>query len=264
MGNVPGVNMPAAASALYGYWSATPLLLANAAAKGTDWSAVAAWAAWATVLIYLVIGLFAWRQVREARTLREEQARPFVIVDFEPGLVVYLTVENLGRTMARDVRIQFDKPLTSSLDRPHELDESPLFRQPIPALPPGKKIRVLFDQFDSRVKADLPLIYEVGVRYLGPPSSKEWKETYRLDLGMYLGSAFPPKGIPELVAEVENIRKEIKKWQGSNLRGLLTIDQRWQERIDRRRMNAYILRQQGPKALARSVWDRTRSRFGLR
>jgi hypothetical protein len=71
--------------------------LAKAATTGTNWPAVAAWAAWATVLIYIVIGLFAWRQVHEARKLREEQARPFVIVDFEPGWLVYLTVENLGR-----------------------------------------------------------------------------------------------------------------------------------------------------------------------
>jgi hypothetical protein len=81
---------------------------------------------------------------------------------------------------------------------------------------------------------------------------------------MYVGSQLPPKGIPELVTEVENIRKEIGKWTGSSGRGLLTIDQRWQERIARRRMNAYILRQQGRKALARSIWDRTLSRFGLR
>jgi hypothetical protein len=259
--------MPAAAaSALYGYWSATPLLLAKAAAKGTDWSAVAAWAAWAMVLIYLVIGLFAWRQVREARTLREEQARPFVIVDFEPGFLVYLTVKNLGRTMARDVRINFDKKLTSSLDRPRELDETPLFRESIPALPPGKKIRVLFDQFNARTEAKLPLTYDVDVRYRGPTGSKHWKDTYRLDLGMYLGSALPPKGMPELVAEAEAIRKEIKKWQGTGARGLLvhTIDQRWQDLTARRRMNAHILSQQGRKAVARSLWDRTLSRFGLR
>ena len=143
------------------------------AAPGTDWAAVAAWAAWVTVGIYVVIGLFAWRQVREAPKLREEQARPFVIVDFEPGFLVYLTVENLGRTMARDVRISFDKPLISTFRDRRQLDESPLFREPIPALPPGKKISVLFDQFTERMKAQLPLTYDVEVRYRGP-TGKEW------------------------------------------------------------------------------------------
>jgi hypothetical protein len=237
-----------------------------ALAKETDWPAVAAWAAWATVGIYVVIGLFAWRQVHEARKLREEQARPFVIVDFEPGFLVYLTVENLGRTMARDVTIHFDKPLTSTLQGRRELDETPLFREPIPALPPGKKIRVLFDQFNYRTEAKLPLTYDVEVRYRGPTGNKPWKDTYRLDLGMYLGSALPPKGIPELVAEVENIRKEIGKWQGSSSRGLLVhiLDQRRQDRIAMRRMNVRILRQQGPRALARWLRDRALRRFGLR
>jgi hypothetical protein len=83
---------------------------------------------------------------------------------------------------------------------------------------------------------------------------------------MYLGSALPPKGIPELVAEVENILKEIKKWQGSNTQGLLvhTVDQRRQDRIAMHRMNARMLRQQGPMALARWLRDRALRRFGLR
>jgi hypothetical protein len=242
------------------------LALAKAAPHGTDWAAVAAWAACATVGIYIVIGLFAWRQVHEARKLREEQARPFVIVDFEPDFLVYLTVENLGRTMARDVIIQFDKPLQTTLQRPHELNESPLFREPIPTLPPGKKIRVLFDQFPARLDAGLPLTYDVTLRYRGPTGKKEWKHPYRLDLGMYVGAALPPKGIPELVTEVENIRKEIGKWQGGSGRGLLVhvVDQRRQDRIAMRRMYVRMLRQQGPKAVTRGLWGRTRSRFGLR
>jgi hypothetical protein len=239
-------------------------VLAKAAATGTNWPEVAAWAACATVAIYIVIGLFAWRQVREARRLREEQARPFVIVDFEPGWLVYLTVENLGRTMARDVIIHFDKPLTSSLQG-RELGESPLFREPIPALPPGKKIRVLFDQVNDRAEAKLPLTYDVEVRYRGPKGGKAWQETYRLDLGMYLGSALPPKGIPELVAEMEKMREEIKRWRGNNLRGLLvhTLDQRRLDMIDRRRMHVRVLRQRGPKALAQRLLSRALRRFGL-
>lgn len=48
---------------------------------------VSARAACATVSIHILIGLFAWRQVHEARKFREEQARPFVIVDFEAGFL---------------------------------------------------------------------------------------------------------------------------------------------------------------------------------
>jgi hypothetical protein len=240
-------------------------LVTDVLAKETNWPAIAAWAAWATVAIYIVIGLFAWRQVHEARKLREEQARPFVIVDFEPGFLVYLTVENVGRTMARDVRIEFDKPLQTTLERPRELDETPLFREPIPTLPPGKKIRVLFDQFNERLDKGLPLTYRVKLRYRGPEGRKTWEHPYRLDLGMYLGSDLPQKGIPELVTEVENIRKEIKKWTGRSGYGVLvhSLDQRRKDRIDRRRMHMRILRQQGPKAFAQRLLQQVLSRFGF-
>lgn len=98
--------------------------MGSALAKATDWATVTAWAAWATVAVYVVLGIFAWIQVLQARRLREEQARPFVIVDFEPGFLVYLTVENIGRTMARDVSIRFDKPLESTLSGPPRLHSS--------------------------------------------------------------------------------------------------------------------------------------------
>jgi hypothetical protein len=148
--------------------------MGSALAKATDWAAVTAWAAWATVAVYVVLGIFAWIQVLQARRLREEQARPFVIVDFEPGFLVYLTVENIGRTMARDVSIRFDEPLESTLSGPREIDESPLLRKPIPTLPPGRKIRVLFDQYAARLEAGLPLTYDVTLRYKGPLGKKAW------------------------------------------------------------------------------------------
>ena len=234
-------------------------------AKATDWTAVTAWAAWATVTIYIVLGIFAWLQVLQARKLRKEQARPFVVVDFEVGFLVYLTVENIGRTMARDVTIRFDKPLESTLSRPREIDETPLFREPIPTLPPGKKIRVLFDSYAARLEAELPLTYDVMLRYKGPTGKKEWRHPYRLDLNMYLGSAEPPKGLPELVAEVEKTRKELGKWR-VDTRGLLvqTIDRHREQRIARRRQNVRIFRRQGLKALAQSLWQRVLWRSGLR
>jgi hypothetical protein len=82
---------------------------------------------------------------------------------------------------------------------------------------------------------------------------------------MYLGSALPPKGIPELVTEVEKIRNEIQKWIGRSGRGLLvhTLDQRRPDTIDRRRMHIRVLRQQGPKALAQRLLAQALRPFGL-
>ena len=82
---------------------------------------------------------------------------------------------------------------------------------------------------------------------------------------MYLGSALPPKGIPELVAEVENIRKEMEKWKGGGLRGLSVrmSDPRRLDKIDRRRIHVRVFRQQGTKALAQRLLAQALRRFGL-
>jgi hypothetical protein len=124
---------------------------------------------------------------------------------------------------------------------------------------------VLFDQYAARLEAKLPLTYDVTLHYKGPLGKKAWEHPYRLDLGIYLGSQEPPKGLPELVTEVENIRKELQKWRGGT-RGLLVqaIDRRRQQRREWRHRHVRILRRQGPRALARSLWDRALWRLGFR
>lgn len=62
-----------------------------------------------TAAIALVSVVFAFRQVLEARKLREEQAKPFVVVNFETSKVwekgLLLVVENIGKTLARNVHL---------------------------------------------------------------------------------------------------------------------------------------------------------------
>ena len=138
------------------------------------------------VLLFAVV--YARRQVREARELREEQARPFVVVDFEPDRVPFmnLAVANLGRTMARNVRIEADPPLQSTVYDSGEfpLADLKLFTESIPSLAPGKRIVLLFDQMIDRAKAGLPESYQMRLTYEwdgGEPLSDE----LRLDLDLY-------------------------------------------------------------------------------
>lgn len=81
-----------------------------------DWTAAgwAAVAAWATFLVAVAAAAFAWRQVLEARKTREDQAQPFVVVDFEPSkagrIFMDLVVRNTGTTLATNVRMTFNLP----------------------------------------------------------------------------------------------------------------------------------------------------------
>lgn len=235
---------------------------------GRDAAAWTALAAWATVIVYIGLFFYARRQVGEARRLREEQARPFVVADFEVGPPIILTVENLGRTLARDVTIRFDERIETTglleTSKPYDVNEVRLLREPLPVLPPGKKIRVLFDS-QARFTSDLPLAFGVTVSYRGPLGQKYPADRYTLDLGMYAETLFPPKGLPQLVQELAKVRDELGRWR-SGLRGLLvqTVDKRRQDRRELRGLYLHLLRNRGPKALARQMWADALQRLGVR
>jgi hypothetical protein len=129
--------------------------------------------------------IFAWRQVTEARRTREAQAQPFVVVDIEPGRVwmnwLTLVVENVGRTLAKDVRITFDPPLTTTV-KDKDLTKSVLFREGIAVLPPGRRIETLFDLSHDRLEQRLPMRYEVRVSFRDYRNRQQESLPYIIDL----------------------------------------------------------------------------------
>jgi hypothetical protein len=112
-----------------------PVGLSLEAWSEASWAAAGAWA---TVALYIVLAIYAVKQVGEARRLREEQARPFVVVDFDVNFLMKLRIENVGRTVARNIRMKFSPTLSSSMRQPWPWERSPLFSEGIPTLAPGK------------------------------------------------------------------------------------------------------------------------------
>jgi hypothetical protein len=110
------------------------------------------------LLVLVAAALYARAQVKEARELRQEQARPFVVVDFEPeqSPFVELVVANSGKTMARNVRINVEPPLESSLDTVMPVAKLKMFTEGIPSLAPGKRMVTLFDSMIDRKDLNLP------------------------------------------------------------------------------------------------------------
>ncbi len=74
----------------------------------TDW--LTAISTLGTMAVALGAAVPAYRAVRESRNLREDQARPFVVVTLEPSGAsrhfLDLVVRNHGKTMARDVNFR--------------------------------------------------------------------------------------------------------------------------------------------------------------
>jgi len=157
------------------------------------WSAVAAWA---TFGVAVLAAGFARHQVLEARQTREEQAQPFVIVDFElsaaDDTLMNLIIRNTGTTIAKDVTVEFNPPLQTTMTGPnseYDIARASIIREGIPTLPPGKTHTMLFDSMPERFNSDLPRVYEATVSFQGPRNQPYDKLTYRLDLAIYFGLA---------------------------------------------------------------------------
>jgi hypothetical protein len=190
-----------------------------------DFGDVPAWlSAVANVLTLVIAGAAAWfglGQLKEARRLREDQSRPYVVVDFEisgsghPHMDI--VVSNIGTTLARDIRLSFDPPLRSTLDDDPQvkrqlppISKSHLFSEVIPTMAPGKVYRVLFENMPDRYKRDdLPRRYEVTVELSGPHGSEEPLKQI-LDLNMYYGTPFVE------VHNLHHIAKSLRAWAKKN------------------------------------------------
>jgi len=192
------------------------------------WSAIAAWVG----LFGLgAAAVYAKRQADESRRAREAQERPFVVVALEfRGTVAYVTITNFGRTVARDVQVRLDRPLQSATRhgaKPYE--ELKVFRDGIPNLVPGQKVEIFLDVFAARVKAGLPMTYVATASYSSHEGRPLGEERYVLDLETFQDTAVPPKGLSELVREVERIRQQVERWGTPTQGGLLA----WVRDMDR-------------------------------
>lgn len=151
---------------------------------------VAAAGAIGTFGVAVIAVVAAFRQVREARALREEQARPIVVVDFalDPTTSFFfdIVVKNIGATLASTVKITFDPPIASTLDDSEQpIGEWSWFHDGFPTIPPGKEYRAMFDTAPERfTRTDLPRRYDVTVEFDGP-SGREPALKQTLDLDVY-------------------------------------------------------------------------------
>lgn len=181
----------------------------------------------AQLVVLIVAAVFAWRQVKEARELREEQNRPFVVVDFdvEDGYMVYLEVVNMGTSLARDVCIEITPPLVSAIDI--EIGKLKMLNEGIATLAPGKRYRAFFDMSFRRNedRPDLPMNHTARVRYWDEKRKRSFDETLDLDLDQYMHiNTVTRHGLHDIYGQLEKIRKVFEKWTSGTGRGMLAMN----------------------------------------
>jgi hypothetical protein len=140
-------------------------------------------------LVLLAAAFIAWFQLDEGRKLREASLRPFVSVDLEvESPMFYVVVENIGKTLARDVKVIFDPQLESAAIG-DDAEFLPRFQEllaaGLPALAPGKKIRTLLDVGPQRKEKGLRDDYTVWISYTADVTNKQYAEQTRLDFAVY-------------------------------------------------------------------------------
>lgn len=179
-----------------------------------------------TALVALFAAIFAALQVRELRRTREDQVRPYVIVDIQPGAtwdnLFDLVIENIGSTPAHGVTFEFEPPLEQSDDSGYPISESVLLREGVLMLPPGRKIRAFFDASHKRIDTDLPMRYSVTVRLKNSNGKRQPAQRYTIDLNyMYGLTQIREYGSHDAAKALIEIQKSVKKW--SDIHGRLRV-----------------------------------------
>jgi hypothetical protein len=209
------------------------------------WTAVGAWA---TVVVGGGAAIAAIWQVRESRHLREAQAQPYIVVALEPDpinmLTINLRVENIGQTLARDVRFSFDPPLRSVMDEKaadgNMLSESPLVTDGVPTMPPGMKIERIFDVATMWDEGGPPVLrYDVEVYFADRNGKPQEPLRYPIDFGPFLSGTFTVrKSTHDGVKALIGIEALLKTWtEGKQGLSVWTRDGNARD-TERRRLHA--------------------------
>ncbi|MEO2106133.1 MAG: hypothetical protein ABGZ36_10900 [Actinomycetota bacterium] len=203
-------------------------------AAGAAW--LTSFATLATLAVIIASAFYAKKQYELGRETRRDQSRPYVVVsiDVEQQHVFMLCVENVGRSPAFNVRINFDKP-PRSLHK--DIENVRMLKDPIPTLPPRRKLRawweVAFDVFSSEKPYPHPLSYRVEVSYEDHEGHEYGPETYILDFRVYEGQPQGLKGLNELIAAVETLHRQQKAFTEKGLLVRTTNQDRSDGRVHR-------------------------------
>lgn len=187
----------------------------------------AEWAALGQVgalIVAIVAGLLVYRQVKDGQQIREDQTRPYVIVDLDfRGFQVALVVKNVGASPARDVKVTFDQPLRRPYPDDDPTEEFAVFSRGIPMLAPGRSIRIDFGTGPSFFPTEgggVPLRYEATVRYTSLDGKKAYDDPpLVLDLLPFKHTLMEREDLHDIAMALKDMRSQMKTWtSGQRLR----------------------------------------------
>jgi hypothetical protein len=212
-------------------WSAFGALMAAAGAIGT-------------LIVAVVAARAAFRQVAEARELRQEQAQPYVAVYMEPSAatseIVDLVIRNFGATAAHEVRLNIVPSLQRSVQGGGS--EEVWLPELLPTLVPGQEWRTMWDLGRNRKDSSLPDKHSVKVDFKDA-HGRPFSLNCELDWGAYKGRQWVVTyGIHDAAKALREIDKRTSKWQEGPQGGLAVFvrDGDEKDRREREEREAHV------------------------
>jgi hypothetical protein len=144
----------------------------------------------------------------EMKEARNQEIAPYIVVYFDKTALnpeFYLVIKNTGKSMAHDVRLEFDPPLALQPVFQPFVDR---FLSPniIPTMAPNYEIRTGLGTFYHYSRERRPEFYSVKVIYSGGINMDTISIRYRLDLSHFHGLI---EGIESKPNEVADVLKKI-------------------------------------------------------
>jgi hypothetical protein len=187
------------------------------------WSAIAACGG---LVLAIAAAIFGYRQFREARRTREEQAQPYVAVYMEPTeadpAAVDLVIKNLGATAAKDIHVTVDPP-----PKKYAGGEATDVTVPdvIRTLVPGQDWRTFWDSARFRANDEIPKHHSATIDFEDSRGRKLGPYTFDLDWDAVLHRGYlVTYGMHHLSKAVGDIRDLLTKRGDWSSHRVMTYD----------------------------------------
>lgn len=188
---------------------------------------VLAGAAVCTLVVAVTAVFFARGQLKEARTLRREQAQPYVTVSMERSAassdLIDLVIKNLGTTAAFDVDLVSEPVMTRGADG----DRSDVWPgAKIPTLVPGQEWRTFWDTTYRRLGQEAQHLanrHQVTVEF-NDSRGDSYQFASVLDWDVLRGrQSITERGVHDAAEALRAINKEMEKWTEGSRDGLKVV-----------------------------------------
>lgn len=141
-------------------------------------------------------------------------------------------IENIGQTLARNVRISVSPPLQTTLGAERAEALNCAVGRRIATLPPKRRIPFIMDMGHHLFSSELPKVYEFQVDADGP-FGRVGTLTYTVDLEALRDSALETDSVEWSVYQVAKHFGETVKVLGRQVRSLEALSQQIQRGVER-------------------------------